>query len=78
MNQTPTSLKAIGDPHPGWRSFQTHQPANPIHTPQDPAEDVPRIGITRKLNVIKIFFLFSFLQMASRDLLEFQGGGGTS
>lgn len=77
MNQTPTSLKAIGDPHPGWRSFQTHQPIQSTH-PKTQQRMLQRIGITRKLNVIKIFFLFSFLQMASRDLLEFQGGGGTS
>ena len=45
----------------------------PIHTPQDPAEDAPKHWNYQKIKWL-LFFSFLFLQMASRDLLEFHSG----
>lgn len=60
MNQSPTSLKAIGDPHSGWRSSQPiSQPIQSTH-PKTQQRLLQRIGITRKLNGIKNFFSFFF------------------
>lgn len=78
MNQAPTSLKVLGDPHPGWRSFQTPQTTNPIHTPQDPTEDASKNWNYQKIKwyLKNFFFFFLFYKWLPETCWSFKGVRG--
>lgn len=76
MNQSPTSLKAIGDPHSGWRSSQPISQLIQSTHPKTQQRLLQRIGITRKLNGIKkFFFFFLFYKWLPETCWSFKGEG---